>query len=73
LYIYNLIFDKVTAGGYILADNVLWGGKVTCSSNQGDKDTRSIIRFNNFIKDDERVENTILPIRDGLMIIRKCR
>jgi len=73
LYIYNLIFDKVAAGGYILADNVLWSGKVTGPYKPNDKDTRGIIRFNNFIKDDERVENTILPIRDGLMIIRKCR
>ena len=73
LDIYNLLFDKVIYGGYILADNVLWGGKVTGICKPGDKDTRGIIRFNNFIKDDERVENAILPVRDGLMIIRKMR
>ena len=73
LYIYNLIFDKVAAGGFILADNVLWSGKVTGQYKLADKDTRSIISFNNFVKDDDRVENTIIPVRDGLMVIRKCR
>jgi caffeoyl-CoA O-methyltransferase len=71
LLIYNQVFDKVPPGGYILADNVLWEGKVTEKHKSGDTETRSIIEFNDFIKNDERVENVILPIRDGLMIIRK--
>jgi len=71
LDIYDQIFDKVLPGGYILADNVLWEGKVAEKHKPGDKETRSIIEFNNFINKDERVENVILPIRDGLMIIRK--
>jgi len=71
LQIYNQVFDKVPPGGYILADNVLWEGKVTGKHKSGDKETSSIIEFNNFIKNDHRVENVILPIRDGLMIIRK--
>jgi len=71
LQIYNQVFDKVPPEGYILADNVLWEGKVTGKHKSGDKETSSIIEFNNFIKNDHRVENVILPIRDGLMIIRK--
>jgi caffeoyl-CoA O-methyltransferase len=71
LHIYNQVFNKVLPGGYILADNVLWEGKVTEKLESYDKETRSIIEFNNFIKNDKRVENVILPIRDGLMIIRK--
>lgn len=71
LDIYHQIFDKVPPGGYILADNVLWEGKVFKKHKSDDKETRGIIEFNNFIKNDERVENTILPLRDGLMIIRK--
>lgn len=71
LDIYNQVFNKVPEGGYILADNVLWEGKVSKEPQPGDKETRSIIEFNNFIMKDERVENLILPVRDGLMIIRK--
>ena len=71
LHIYNQVFDKVPPGGYILADNVLWEGKVTEKHKSVDKETSSIIEFNNFIKNDKSVENVILPIRDGLMIIRK--
>jgi caffeoyl-CoA O-methyltransferase len=71
LDIYSQVFDKVVPGGYILADNVLWEGRVTERNLSADKETRSILRFNNFIKNDKRVENVILPVRDGLMIIRK--
>ena len=71
LHIYNQVFDKVPSGGYILADNALWEGKVAEKHKPDDKETSSIIEFNNFIKNDNRVENVILPIRDGLMIIRK--
>lgn len=68
---YNLIFDKVRKGGYILADNVLWDNKVIEPINKKDTQTQSIIEFNNYIKNDIRVEKAILPLRDGLYLIRK--
>lgn len=68
---YRLIFDKVRSGGYILVDNVLWSGKVIEPLKKGDKDTLGIIEFNTLVQQDERVENVLLPIRDGLMLIRK--
>ncbi len=66
---FDLIIDKVASGGYILADNVLWSGKVLDA--KPDKDTRAILNFNKKVNDDERVENVLLPIRDGITIIRK--
>ncbi len=68
---YNLIFDKVRSGGYILADNVLWSGKVLDTKQNNDKDTLLIDEFNKLIHADKRVEHQLLPIRDGLMIARK--
>lgn len=68
---YNLIFDKVKKGGYILADNVFWNGKVLEPVDSKDDYTKGIIEFNEFIKKDDRVEKITLPIRDGLMMIRK--
>lgn len=67
---YNLVFDKVTQGGFILADNTLWGGKVLEEKPKG-KDTIGIKEFNDFVQNDPRVENVLLPIRDGIMMIRK--
>ncbi len=66
---YDLIFDKVRAGGLILADNVLWSGKV--AAPKPDKDTRALMEFNDKIMNDQRVENLLLPLRDGVMMIRK--
>src|SRR5688572_30281638 len=66
---FDLIIDKVHPGGFILADNVLWSGKVL--NQNPDTDTRSILAFNKKIHDDSRVENVLLPIRDGIMMIRK--
>lgn len=66
---FDLVIDKVISGGYILADNVLWSGKVL--DNKPDKDTRAIIEFNQKVNEDTRVENVLLPIRDGIMILRK--
>ncbi len=66
---YDLVFDKVATGGFILADNVLWSGKVL--GNKPDKDTRAIIEFNDKVNGDKRVENVLLPIRDGIMMARK--
>lgn len=68
---YKLIFDKVVPGGFILADNVLWSGKVMDEPRSGDHFTNGIIEFNEFVKTDPRVEKTILPMRDGLMLLRK--
>ena len=66
---YDLIFDRVRPGGIIIVDNVLWSGKVL--QDKQDKDTRNITSFNNKIAEDKRVEKLILPVRDGLFVIRK--
>lgn len=68
---YDLAFDLVPSGGYFLIDNVLWSGKVMQPVKANDIDTQVIISFNDQIQNDERVENILLPIRDGLMLIRK--
>ena len=68
---YELVFDMVRPGGLILADNVLWDGKVCQDPLPQDKQTLGIARFNDLIRDDRRVESVILPLRDGLNIIRK--
>jgi predicted O-methyltransferase YrrM len=66
---YDLVFDRVRKGGIIIIDNVLWKGKVLEGGN--DKRTRLIDDFNKKIQQDDRVENVLLPIRDGLMVVRK--
>ena len=66
---YDLVFDKVNPGGLILVDNVLWSGKVVQGEN--DPDTALIRAFNDKVHQDDRVENLMLPIRDGLLIVRK--
>lgn len=68
---FNLVFDRLKIGGYILADNVLWSGKVLIDSPPKDAQTQAIIAFNNMINEDARVENFILPIRDGINVIKK--
>ncbi|MBR0533122.1 MAG: O-methyltransferase [Bacteroidales bacterium] len=68
---YRLVFDKVVPGGIILADNVLWDGKVLQEPMPQDAQTRGIAEFNDIVAADSRVENFILPVRDGLSIIRK--
>ena len=67
---YKLVFDSVSVGGYIIADNVLWSGKVVDSTKQ-DRETNLLREFNQFVHDDPRVEQVLMPIRDGLMITRK--
>ena len=66
---YDLIFDQVKPGGIIIVDNVLWSGKVLNKAQ--DKDTKNISSFNDQIAADNRVEKLILPVRDGLFVIRK--
>jgi predicted O-methyltransferase YrrM len=73
---YDLVFDRVRPGGFILADNVLWSGKVVArdpvqTDRKIDADTQALLDFNRFVHDDPRVENLLLPLRDGLLIIRK--
>jgi predicted O-methyltransferase YrrM len=68
---YDLVFDMVRPGGLILADNVLWDGKVCQDPLPQDKQTLGIARFNDIVRDDRRVESVILPLRDGLNVIRK--
>lgn len=68
---YDMVFDKVNAGGYIIADNVLWSGKVLDAPEKMDADTKAIDAFNKKIHSDIRVEHMLLPVRDGLMIVRK--
>lgn len=67
---YRLVFDKVRPGGIIVADDVLWEGKVLDEASR-DAQTRGILDFNALVQADERVENLLLPIRHGLMLIRK--
>lgn len=66
---YDLVFDKVRPGGFIIADNVLWSGKVL--EDKKDENTKALHDFNQMVLADKRVSNVLLPIRDGLMIVRK--
>ena len=68
---YDLLFPLVRPGGYILADNTLWDGHVVENDHQDDPQTASIIRFNDIVASDPRVEKVIIPLRDGLTLIRK--
>lgn len=66
---YDLVLDKVRPGGFIIADNVLWKGRVV--NQKIDADTQVILDFNTKVQQDTRVENILLPVRDGLMVVRK--
>ncbi|MBF8961778.1 O-methyltransferase [Pontibacter sp. FD36] len=69
---YDLVIDRVRSGGYIIADNVLWSGKVLAKHRKKlDEDTAALLDFNKKVQDDPRVENILLPVRDGLMVARK--
>lgn len=68
---YHLVFDKLKPGGIIITDNVLWSGKVVEEIKPTDKDTLAMHEFNQFVKQDARVETILLPIRDGIMVTRK--
>lgn len=67
---YKSVFDSVNIGGYIIADNVLWSGKVVDTTKQ-DRETTLLRNYNKLIHEDTRVEELLLPVRDGLMIARK--
>jgi predicted O-methyltransferase YrrM len=68
---YELALEKLSNGGWIIADNVLWSGKILDPINKMDADTLALHRFNRKILEDKRVEPVLLPVRDGLMIVRK--
>ena len=71
LEIYKLVFEKVVPGGFIIADNVLWHGKILDENEQNYRGTKSIAEFNEYVRNDKRADNLLLPFRDGLMIIQK--
>lgn len=66
---YELCLPKVRPGGFLIADNVLWSGKVLQPAT--DEDTRAMIEFNDIVQKDKRVQNVLFPVRDGLMVIQK--
>ena len=69
---FDLVVDKMRPGGLILADNILWSGKVLEKNRKKlDKNTAAILAYNEKVNKDPRVENVILPIRDGIMLARK--
>lgn len=68
---YDLILPKVEKGGLILIDNVLWSGKVVEEVKPNDKDTKAIMAFNDYVQQDSRVRNLLLPFRDGILCIEK--
>ena len=68
---FDLVIDKLPTGAYIIADNVLWSGKVVQKVEELDMETKAIVEYNEKIHNDPRVENILFPIRDGLMIARK--
>ncbi len=68
---YEAVLPKVRTGGFILADNTLWNGKVVQPLHHNDKQTEHILKFNDFVARDPRVEKVILPLRDGLTILMK--
>lgn len=68
---FDLCIEKVRTGGFLIADNVLWSGKVIQDDIKIDKDTQALMDFNKMVHEDDRVSNILLPIRDGLMILQK--
>jgi len=68
---FDLVIDRVPSGGYIIADNVLWSGKVVEQLDPKDEETKMLKEYNLKIQHDDRVQNVLFPIRDGLMIARK--
>jgi predicted O-methyltransferase YrrM len=67
---YSMVMNKIRKGGYIIIDNVLWSGKVLDKVQDNDEDTKVLIELNKTIHEDSRVEEVLLPIRDGLFVVR---
>lgn len=70
---YEKVYSKIRMGGYFIADNVLWSGKVARPAAEKDHDTKILQEFNSLVTNDERYENVLLPLRDGLMVARKIK
>jgi predicted O-methyltransferase YrrM len=68
---YRNIINRVRVGGFVLADNVLWDGKVVDPDAANEEQTRGILEFNDLVQHDSRVKNVILPVRDGIMLLQK--
>jgi predicted O-methyltransferase YrrM len=68
---FHATIDKLNTGGIILSDNVLWSGKVVEELNPDDEETKALVLYNDLLKNDPRIENLMLPVRDGLSISRK--
>ena len=68
---FDLVFSKLSIGGYIIADNVLWSGKVVEKTQ--DEETKALVAYSKKVQQNQRVENILMPIRDGLMICRKIK
>jgi predicted O-methyltransferase YrrM len=68
---YDMVFDLVPVGGFILIDNVLYDGEVILPENERSKNARAIHAFNEKVRNDKRIEHVLLPVRDGIMIVRK--
>ena len=68
---YHLVFDHIPVGGFLLADNILWSGKVVDPSAAQEEQTRGILAFNDLVQQDPRVQNVIFPVRDGIMVVQK--
>ena len=68
---FDLVINNVRKGGFIIVDNVLWSGKVIQEISSADQETAGIVNFNRKVNEDSRVENVLMPIRDGLMVLRK--
>ncbi len=68
---FDLVIDHLRPGGYIIADNVLWSGKVVEKVSSKDLETQALLDFNKKVHEDSRVENVLFPVRDGLMVCRK--
>lgn len=68
---YNLVFNSVKRGGVFIFDNVLWSGKVTQTPDSKDKETKILLELAKLLESDHRVENVLLPVRDGLFMVRK--
>ena len=70
---FRIVIEKIPIGGFIIADNVLWSGKVVEKVKGKDQETKAIQEFNTLVQTSERVENILMPIRDGLMICQKIK
>jgi predicted O-methyltransferase YrrM len=70
---FEIVIDKMPIGGFIIADNVLWSGKVVEKVNDKDQETKALKDFNTLIHNSDRVDHILMPIRDGLMICQKTK